>query len=145
MEKVSVRLASRSYADASMAEMLMALPGIYNVYVEGEYLTLEIDEGAIAPAEAIRRVMDLGYEVVLRHYVYSVRRGRADPWRIKERLEEDPPPFVVAATYDVDEDLLYIATVPGARRKDVEAFIASRGVAASYLDEYDKPIRLSFG
>jgi len=143
MRTVSVALASRSYADEGMVQMLMAIPGIYNAYIDGGRVVLEIDEAAIQPAEAVRRVMDLGYEVVLPHYVFSV--GRGDPWRIKELVEGDPPPYVVAATFDVDTRLAYVAALPDVGPEDAGRYLAERGLRAELVDSYRKPIRLSFG
>ncbi|AEA12592.1 hypothetical protein TUZN_1112 [Thermoproteus uzoniensis 768-20] len=143
MKTISVRLASRSYADEGMVQMLMAIPGIYNAYIEGDRVVLEIDEAAIQPAEAVRRVMDLGYELVLPHYVFSI--GRGDPWRVKELVEGGLPPHVVAAAFDVDTRLAYVAVLPGVGPEEAGRYLADRGLRAELVDSYQKPIRLSFG
>lgn len=143
MKAVSIRLASRSYADEAMVQMLMAVPGIYNAYLDGDRVVLEINEKDISPAEAIRRVMDLGYEVVLPHYVFSL--GRGDPWRIKELVESDLPPYVVASTYDIDERLAYVVVPPDVEPGQVRRFLEERGLRVELVDSYVKPIRLSFG
>ncbi|MFB6491022.1 MAG: hypothetical protein TU35_007255 [Thermoproteus sp. AZ2] len=143
MRRIGIRLISRSYADEAMAQMLMAIGGVYNVYFDGDVLYLEVDEGVIAPGEAVRRALDLGYEALLPHYVFSTRRG--DPWKIKERVEAAAAPFLVAATYDVDEGYIYAVAVPGTGDEEVLKWAEELGVSASLVDKYYKPVRLSFG
>ncbi len=121
----------------------MTIPGIYNAYINGDSVVLEIDEAAIQPAEAARRVMDLGYELVLPHYVFEVKRG--DPWRLKELVEGDLPPHIVAAYFDVDERLAYTAVLPGVGPEEASAYLKDRGLRPKLVDAYLKPIRLSFG
>ena len=143
MRTLALRLASRSYADEGLVQMLMAVPGIYNAYIEGDRVVLEVDDGAIQPAEAVRRVMDLGYELVLPHYVFEV--GRGDPWRLKELVEGNTPPHVVAASFDVDTRLAYVVVLPGVGPEEAAAYLKERGLKPELIDAYQKPIRLSFG
>lgn len=143
MRTISVKLASRSYADEGMVQMLMAIPGIYNAYIDGDNVVLEIDEAAIQPAEAVRRVMDLGYELVLPHYVFEL--GRGDPWKLKDLVEGDLPPYVAAASFDVDARLAYIVVLPGVGPEEASAYLRERGLKPELIDAYLKPIRLSFG
>lgn len=143
MKKIGIRLASRSYADESMAQMLMAVRGIYNAYFDGDILYLEIDEETIEPGEAVRRALDLGYEAVLPHYVFSTRRG--DPWKIKERVEAVTAPFLITATYDVDEGYIYAVVAPGTSDEEVLRWADGLGVGARLVDKFYKPARLSFG
>lgn len=145
MEKVAVRLASRSYADEALAQnLLVAVPGIYNVYLEGERLVVEIDPSRISRGEAVRRILDLGYEAVLTHYVYAVRR-RGDPWAVKGKVESSQAPFLVAATYDVDEGYLYVAVAPGTKDEEVEGWLKGLGIEAALVNKLQRPLRLSFG
>ena len=41
---------------------------------------MEVDEAAVKLGEAVRMLMDLGYELILPHFVFAVMKG--DPWRV---------------------------------------------------------------
>ena len=87
MRTVAVKLASRFYADDAVLEVLMSMQGIYNAYVDGDMAVLEVDEAVVKPGEAVRMLMDLGYELILPHFVLAVKKG--DPWRVKDLVERD--------------------------------------------------------
>jgi hypothetical protein len=36
---------------------------------------LEVDKAAVKPGEAVRMLMDLGYELILPHFVPAVKKG----------------------------------------------------------------------
>jgi hypothetical protein len=143
MRTVAVKLASRFYADETVLEVLMSMPGIYNAYVDGNTAFLEVDEAVVRPGEAVRMLMDLGYELVLPHFVFAVKKG--DPWRVKDLVEKDLPPYVVAAFFDVSSRLAYVVTLPDVSAEEAERYLAERGLRAELVNTYQGPVRLSFG
>ncbi|MEM4650488.1 MAG: hypothetical protein QW086_01540 [Pyrobaculum sp.] len=100
---MTVKLASGFYADETVLEALMSIPEIYNAYVEGDTAFLEVDDAAAKPGETVRMLMDLGYELVLPHFVFAVKKG--DPWRVKDLVEKDLPPHVAASFFNVSSRL----------------------------------------
>jgi hypothetical protein len=143
MRTVAVKLASRFYADETVLEVLMSMPGIYNAYVDGDMAVLEVDEAAVKPGEAVRMLMDLGYELVLPHFVFAVKKG--DPWRVKDLVEKDLPPYVAAPFFDVSSRLAYVVTLPDVSAEEAAGYLAERGLRAELVNTYQGPVRLSFG
>lgn len=45
---------------------------MYNVYREGGSIVLELDDG-VSPAEVVRKVLDLGHELILPHFVFAAK------------------------------------------------------------------------
>jgi hypothetical protein len=88
-------------------------------------------------------LMDLGYELVLPHFVFAVKKG--DPWRVKDLVEKDLPPYVVAAFFDVSSRLAYVVTLPDVSAEDAARYLAERGLRAELVNTYQGPVRLSFG
>jgi len=122
MRTVAVKLASRFYADEAV---------------------LEVDEAAVKPGEAVRMLMDLGYELVLPHFVFAVKKG--DPWRVKDLVEKDLLPHVVATFFDVSSRLAYVVTLPDVSAEEAARYLAERGLHAELVNTYQGPDRLSFG
>jgi hypothetical protein len=143
MRTVAVKLASRFYADEAVLEVLMSMPGIYNAYVDGDMAVLEVDEAVVKPGEAVKMLMDLGYELVLPHFVFAVKKG--DPWRVKDLVEKDLPPHVVTAFFDVSSRLAYVVTLPDVSAEEAARYLAERGLRAELVNTYQGPVRLSFG
>jgi hypothetical protein len=143
MRTVTVKLASGFYADETVLEALMSIPEIYNAYVEGDTAFLEVDDAAAKLVEAVRMLMDLGYELVLPHFVFAVKKG--DSWRVKDLVEKDLPPHVAASFFNVSSRLTYVVTFPDVSAEEATKYLAERSLRAELVSSYQGPVRPSFG
>jgi hypothetical protein len=85
-----------SYGDVELlSDLLVSMGGVYNVYREGVSIVLELDDG-VSPAEVVRRVLDLGHELVLPHFVFAAKPNQDERTVVKRLMES---PYVVAAAY----------------------------------------------
>jgi len=101
-----------SYGDVELlSDLLVSMGGVYNVYREGGSIVLELDDG-VSPAEVVRRVLDLGHELVLPHFVFA--KPNQDERTVVKRLMESP--YVVAAEYYPRSGRGVLVAVPGHRR-----------------------------
>jgi len=102
-----------------------------------------VDEAAVKPGEAVRMLMDLGYELILPHFVPAVKKG--DPWRVKDLVEKDLPPHVAASFFNVSSRLTYVVTLPDVSAEEAAKYLAERGLRAELVNSNQGPVRLSFG
>jgi hypothetical protein len=132
-----------SYGDVELlSDLLVSMGGVYNVYREGGSIVVELDD-KVSPAEVVRRVLDLGHELALPHYVF-VTKPNQDERRVMKRLMESP--YVVAAEYYPRSGRGVLVAVPGAAEEEVvrvlkEVFGGSVRMESTYV----QPVRLSFG
>jgi len=85
-----------SYGDVELlSDLLVSMGGVYNVYREGGSIVLELDDG-VSPAEVVRRVLDLGHELVLPHFIFAAKPNQDERTVVKRLMES---PYVVAAEY----------------------------------------------
>jgi hypothetical protein len=98
---------------------------------------LEVDEAAVKPGEAVRMLMDLGYELILPHFVFAVKKG--DPWRVKDLVEKDLPPHVAASFFNVSSRLTYVVTLPDVSAEEAARYLAERGLRAELVNSYQGP------
>ena len=132
-----------SYGDVELlSDLLVSMGGVYNVYREGGSIVLELDEG-VPPAEVVRRVLDLGHELILPHYVF-VTKPNQDERKVVKKLMDSP--YIVAAEYYPRTGRGVLVAVPGVAGEEVvkvlkEVFGGSVRVESAYV----QPIRLSFG
>lgn len=141
MKKLVLRPTYDSYLEM-IADFLVSMGGIYGVYKEGEDIIVELDE-ALPEGEVVRRILDLGYELVLPHFPFSGKPG-LDDRRVVKELETIP--YVVATEYYPRSGRGVVVTVPGISKEVVEAALRKAlGGSAAVEGVYLQPLRISFG
>jgi hypothetical protein len=113
-----------SYGDVELlSDLLVSMGGVYNVYREGGSIVLELDDG-VSPAEVDRRVLDLGHELVLPHFVFVAKPNQDEKTVVKWLMES---PYVVAAEYYPRSGRGVLAAVRGTAEEEVAKFERSLG------------------
>jgi len=76
-----------SYGDVELlSDFLVSMGGVYNVYRDGGSIVLELDDG-VSPAEVVRRVLDLGHELALPHFVFVAKPNQDERTVVKRLME----------------------------------------------------------
>lgn len=142
MRELALQFLYRSYGDVELlADLLASLGGVYDVYEEGGLVKIVYDEGAVAPGELVRRVLDLGHEVMLPHVALLLERGM-DEKETARRLSALPA--VVAAEYTATSGRAVAVVAPGHVEEAVAA-IKALFRRAEVQQVFQAPTRMSFG
>ncbi|ACB39777.1 hypothetical protein [Pyrobaculum neutrophilum] len=142
MKRISLRITHASYGDEELlSDFLVSLGGVYNVYKDGDVLTIEAEDST-PEAEVVRRVLDLGYEVVLPHFVFKAAPN-LDEREVARRLLQSG--LAVAAEYYPRTGRGVLIAAPNATREDVERLLRGAVGRAEVESEYVYPVRMSFG
>ncbi|MEM1568324.1 MAG: hypothetical protein QXI84_07590 [Thermofilaceae archaeon] len=142
MRRLVLRPTYDSWGDVEiLADFLVSLGGVYNVYREGSDLVIEVGDG-VNLGEVVRSVLDLGHELLLPHFVFSARPGLDDREVVKRLLSS---PIVVAAEYYPRSGRGVLVAVPGASEEEVLGVLRQVFGGASLESRFVQPVRMSFG